>query len=275
MLNELPSADSDLRRMAIELEKELRIYQAAQTENEEFLSLLKAAQLDPSKLLASPSVLVKSQPALGRLKDGLVDAQLRAGQTLGTISEEHPMAKGARAAEQNIREQLHTEISVAIRGVESDLRINSDRIGALEDQRKSIQGRLSRLAAVRAEYANLVTATKNRSEALKAVEHDLAEARASKTAAGAASLISLIDRPDTGSRSLEPSRATIVLAGVMGGLLVGLAFVFLTISPCHTPRLEESLPVVGTIRHPVAQAHGHVTALTLKQALQRVSDTRI
>ena len=83
ILNESPSGDSDLRRTATDLEKELRTYQAAQLESDAFLKLLTSAKDDPSRLLASPSVLLKSQPALGRLKDGLVDAQLRTGPAVG------------------------------------------------------------------------------------------------------------------------------------------------------------------------------------------------
>jgi uncharacterized protein involved in exopolysaccharide biosynthesis len=273
MLNELPSADSDLRRTAIDLDKELRAYRATQTENEEFLKLLRAAESDPSKLLASPSVLLKSQPSLGRLRDGLVDAQLRTGQALGTMSEGHPLAKGARAAEQAIQDQLHSEMSVAIRGVEADLRVNAGRIRSLEEQSAEIQKRLGRLAAVRAEYSNLVSTSKHRGEALKAVEHDLAEARASQAAARAASLINLIDEADAGTRPLGPGRATIVLAGFAGGLLIGLAFVLMTIGTDSRPHAEPEAPL-PIVRQASVRAD-RVTGLTIKQALQRVSGHRI
>src|SRR5262249_51221274 len=160
--------------------KELRTYRAAAAESQEFLKLLTLAQNDTSRLLASPSVLLKSQPALGRLKDGLVDAQLRTGQALGSMEDDHPLVKSAHAAEEAIRQQLHDEIKVAIKGVGVDLRVQSDRIRSLEEQYQAIQNRFSSLAALRAEYANQVTATKQRSETLRAVEHDLAEARASQ-----------------------------------------------------------------------------------------------
>jgi polysaccharide biosynthesis transport protein len=231
ILNESPSGESDLRRTAIDLEKELRVFYATQSENEQFLELLNAAQSDPAKLLASTSVLLKSQPALGRLKDGLVDAQLRTGQLLGTMSEEHPLVRSGRAAEQAIRQQLHDELSVAIKGVELDMRVSADRIRGLEQQNSAIQGRFGRLAAMRAEYANLVTAAKHRGESLKAVEHELSEARASQAAARTASLLSLVDSPDAGTRPVGPGRTLIVLAGLGGGLLIALAIVFLTMSP--------------------------------------------
>ncbi len=207
ILNESPSGDSDLRRTTIELEKELRTLRAIQSEGEEFLKLLTAAQDDATKLLASPGVLLKAQPALGRLKDGLVDAQLRTGQLLGTMSQDHPLVQGALAAEHAIRQQLHDEISVAIQGVEVDLRVNAERMRDLDEQYQARQARFARLADVRAEYANLVTATKNRSESLKAVEHELAEARASQAAAGTTSLINLIDTPDAGTRPSGPGAA--------------------------------------------------------------------
>ena len=284
MLNELPSADSDLRRTAIELDKELRAYRATQTENEEFLKLLRSAKSDPSKLLASPSVLLKSQPSLGRLRDGLVDAQLRTGQALGTMSEGHPLAQGARAAERAIQEQLHSEMSVAIRGVEADLRVNAHRIQSLEQQSAEIQSRLGRLANVRAEYSNLVSTTKHRSEALKAVEHDLAEARASQAAAHATSLINLIDAPDAGTRPLGPGRTTIVLAGLAGGLMMGLAYVLMTVG-ADSPREEHESPRPAVSSSSAASPSPAVrqasvplerlTGLTIKQALQRVSNHRI
>ncbi len=271
ILNESPSGDSDLRRTAIELDKELRAYRAAQSEGQEFLKLLAAAQQDPNKLLASPNLLLKSQPSLGRLKDGLVDSQLRTGQALGSMSEDHPIAKAARAAEQAIRDQVHTEINVAIRGVEADLVMNADHIRALEVQSEAIQKRLETLASVRAEYANLVTATKTRGETLKSVEHDLAEARASQAAARAGSLINLIDSPDAGSKPQGPGRTTIVLAGFASGCLIALAIVFLIVTPRERP-----VQAVRTQSQVAAyRAVQPATKLSLKQALQRVSGLQV
>lgn len=290
ILNEAPAGDSDLRRNSLELEKELRTYRASAAENEEFLKLLTLAQDDPSKLLASPSVLLKSQPALGRLKDGLVDAQLRTGQALGSMAEDHPLVKSARSAEEAIRQQLHDEIKTAIRGVNVDLRVQSDRIRSLEEQHQSVQGRFGTLAALRAEYANLVTATKQRSETLRAVEHDLAEARASQAAARSASLINLVDSPTPGTRPVGPGRSMIVLAGFAGGLLVGFSMVFLTVRPQENPVEAAAANVVPVIVPvPVAPA-AVVTArsrsfasevrrpsapLNLKQALQKAAGHQI
>jgi uncharacterized protein involved in exopolysaccharide biosynthesis len=276
ILSESPSGDSDLRRNLIEVEKELRAYRAAQTENTESLKLLKAAEADPGKLLASPSVLVKSQPALGRLKDGLVDAQIRTAGALGTMSEAHPLVAGAQEAERAIRNQLHDEIGAAIAGVEADMRIGAERIRSLEEQSSEINARLSRLAGLRAEYANLAAEVRHRGETLKAVEHELSEARASQAAARAASRISLVDAPDTGAHPLGPGRTTIVAAGFGGGLLIAAALVFLLTSPGGAPGSIAGAESPGeeVVRNSAKRAspaaRSPAAPLTLRQALERI-----
>ena len=156
ILNETPSNESGLRRQAGEIETELRTYRGSVNSNQELLKLLPAALDDPGRLLASPGRLLESQPALRRLKDGLVDAQLRTAQLLGNMSEDHPAVAAARASEQEISQQLHDEISIAIKGLEVDLRLANERVDRLEEQRKNVQGRLVHLAAIRAEYSNLI-----------------------------------------------------------------------------------------------------------------------
>ncbi len=248
ILTESPSGDSDLRRNLVELEKELRVHKAAQLENEESLRILKEAESDPAKLMAAPSLLLKSQPALARLKDGLVDAQLRSGQALGTMSEDHPMVRGAREAERVIRNQLHDEIALAIKGVAADQQVGADRIKSVESQIAEVQQRLSRLADMRAEYANLSDAVKSRSETLKAVEHELADAKARNAAANATSRLNLVGTPDTGTRPIGPGRSVIAAGGLGAGLLVSAAIAFLLIQPAPTPTSAAAVveqPTVG------------------------------
>ena len=265
ILNESPSGESDLRRTITDVEKELRSYRAAQTENEEFLKVLTTAANDPSKLIASPSVLLKAQPGLGRLKDGLVDAQIKTGTLMGTMSEQHPAVLGAKQAELAIRSQLHEEISVAIAGVEVDQRINADRIKALEAKEVELQKRFQHLASVRAEYSNLVSSAKNRSESLKTVEHELAEARASQAAAHTASQINLIDGPHTGTHPINPAASMILLAGVAGGLLLGGAALLVSIRPQPIPS-DDSRAAACPARPAPRRA-----TLNLRNALRQVS----
>ena len=275
ILSDSPSGDSDLRRNLLELEKELRAYKATQVENQESLKLLQEAQADPQKLLAAPGLLLKSQPALSRLKDGLVDAQLRSGQALGTMSEDHPMVRGAREAERVIREQLYSEIAVAIKGAEADINIGADRIQSLEADLAATQARLNRLVGERAQYSNLAEAVKNRAETLKNVEHQLAEARATHAAALSTSRINLVDKPDAGTRPIGPGRSVIAAGGFGGGVLVAAAILFLLIHPVpvHEPAVAEdpSEPRTLPLENNTPVLAKPAGKLTLSQALQRVA----
>ncbi len=240
MLNESPSGDSNLRRTSVELESELRTYRAAQNANQELLSLLEHAQVDPGRLLASPSKLLESQPALKRLKDGLVDAQLKTAQLLGIMSADHPQVVNAKDAEQQVSDHLHDELAIAIRGVQLDLRLTDDRVAALEQQRDALLLRFDRLASLRAQYSNLVATAKHRTEILKTAQSELAESRASQAAARTASLITLVDDPDAGSRPIGPGRTVITLAGALGGLLISLGVVCMTVHPNRQRRASDA-----------------------------------
>ena len=75
--------------------------------NRQLLALLEQAQADPTRLMAAPTRLLDSQPALRRLKDGLVDAQLRTATLQGRMSAEHPEVISAKEAETQVAARLH------------------------------------------------------------------------------------------------------------------------------------------------------------------------
>ena len=245
ILNETPSNESGLRRQAGEIETDLRTYRASVNSNQELLKLLKAALDDPGRLLASPGRLLESQPALRRLKDGLVDAQLRTAQLLGNMEEAHPAVAAARALELEISRQLHDELSIAIKGLEVDLRLANERVERLEEQRQKVQGRLVHLAEIRAEYSNLITTSRLRGEILKTAEQELAEARAGQAAAHTASLITLVGNAEVGSRPVGPGKTIILAASLLGGLLLGAGIIFLTIVPEAVAQQEATVSVMA------------------------------
>ncbi len=140
---------------------------------------------------------------------------------------------------------MHGELALARRGVEVELQLVADRRVLLEDQLAKTNQRLHGLAEVRASYANQVTETKNRAVLLERAEQNLAEARASRASAKAASLISRIDAPDAGIRPLGPGRIAIALCGVLGGLLAGFGIVFLAVP-------------TTAVSEPPSAANGHV-----------------
>lgn len=235
ILHDATTGEGTLRRTRTEITTELRAARAATRANEELLAVLSDASEDPGRLVATPNRLLDSQSSLRRLKEGLVDAQLRTAGLRGRMSDEHPLVQAAHESEHEIRRHLHNELATAIRGSKIELRLNHDRLSMLETQLATTTERLDQLAALRAPYSNRVTEVAHRAELLAQAERDLAEARASRAGAGAASLIARIDSPDAGTNPLGPGRGMIVLMGIAGGLLTGMGMLFISVPPATAP----------------------------------------
>lgn len=229
ILQSSPSGASDLRQRVVFIEGEIRRLQTQQRKNEELLSLLRSTSEDPSRLVAAPQSLLESQPALKRLKEGLVDAQLRTSQLRGNMTEEHPTVKAALAAEQQIRNEISNELKEAIAGAEADSRLNNGQIDLLKKQLDETDARLTKIAALRTQYGNLVAEVDSSTKLLQQAEANLADARAKEAGAQSASLINRIGKPDSGTRPVSPGLATLVAAGFAGGLMIGLGVVVLTV----------------------------------------------
>jgi len=227
VLNDSGSGDSNLRLSLNEIKNEVRQARVAELAAQERHTFLKAARDDGGRLVAIPNRVLEAQPALRRLKDGLVDAQLRRAQLAGAFSEDHPRMKAAIAAEEEVRTRLREELNLAIRGAEADLQVIRRQIESLDTQQHEIEARLTRLASLRAEYANLVAEVNQAGQSYEKASKDLAEARAALVAASASSLIERLGPPDTGGGPIGPGDKTILLAGFGGGLLTGLGLVLL------------------------------------------------
>ena len=274
-MQDMAASDSALRRSGEEIRGQLRENVLADKANRRWLEVLAEAENDSGRLVAMPSRLLDSHPSLRRLKDGLIDAQLRTSALLGTMSANHPSVLAAKEAEEEIGRTLHRELAIARRGVEVDLRVLADRHTLLEDQLAKTNARLANLAAARATYSNEVAEAKSRAALLERAEQNLAESRAARASAKAASLISRIDTPDAGIRPVGPSRAMIALCGVLGGLLVGFGVVFLTApTSVATPAVVFTIPANGqrnghTPVRSTVRTNGH---LSINRALRKLSE---
>lgn len=273
ILNESSSGESTLRRTMTNIRDEMRNENKAQLANQQLLELLVQSQGDAQSIVAMPSQLLQSQPALQRLKDGLVDAQLRTSQALSSMSREHPRVKAAMAEEEDVRRRLHGELDAAIGGLRVELSMNDRRIASLSDQLGQLQQRMNDIAAVRADYENLSAEVQEHSKIWTAAQKDLADAQASRAAAHSASLLTRLDGPQTGACPAGMSRAKICLAGLGGGLLLGLGVVILTATPVVLPISENTEPAADSprqvpVRRPASQP---LRNLTVKEALARIA----
>lgn len=228
ILSEVGAGDSNLRSALNQIKSDLRQATANQNAIQEQLELLQTARHDEQQLIATSGRLMESQPALRRLKDGLVDAQLRTAALSGSMSLDHPQVREALTAEAEVRSRLQRELEAAIAGLQADLQVARSQMTTYEEQLHEVTARLDRLASLRAAYSNLQAEVRQRGAIVEKAQQDLATARASRAAAASASLLTRLDAPLADDRPLGPSRALIVLAGLAGGVATGLGLVFLT-----------------------------------------------
>ena len=261
-----------------ELEQELRREQAAFDSDHQLLQMLRAAQEDPNRLIATPNRLLEALPALRRLKEGLIDAQLRMAKLQGTMSNRHPLVVAAVVAQQEIRTQLHRELGAAIRGLEAEQRLAQQRIDSLSKQLDAVRQRMDRLARLRAQYSNLIAESDRCAESLRAAEQSLAAAMASRSSIQATSLLARMGQPQCSANPVGPGRAVIALAGCVAGLLIGLGIVLLTAVPAPASdirSMEASRPPAQTAEAaaPRVQA-GDVAPLAASPAASTVAGKR-
>ena len=138
-MNQSGAGESNLRTSLNQIKADLRTAESARTALAQQLELLLAAYDDPKTLVATPNGILESQPALRRLKDGLIDAQLRVAELLGNMNEDHPAVKAALTAEAEIRQHMHAELTTSIRGIRAEIKVSDAVIGSLESQLAEVQ----------------------------------------------------------------------------------------------------------------------------------------
>ncbi|RCS41465.1 hypothetical protein DTL42_23205 [Bremerella cremea] len=226
-LNDTSSGDGNLRNSWNQIKQQIRDGESDLARKQEQLKILKAAQDDPDNLIATPNQLLESQPALRRLKDGLVDAQLRTSELQGKMSNSHPQVQSAMASEEEVRQKLRSELALAIRGLDADIQVQRSSLASIEKQEKEVRERLDSLASIRAPYANLVADVEKCTLVLREAHQKLADAKANQRASETSSLITRIDTPTLGEYPIGPSKTVIAGGGLIGGMALGIGLVVL------------------------------------------------
>ncbi|TWU27295.1 GumC family protein [Bythopirellula polymerisocia] len=240
LLHSASGGQSDLRQQAVEMEKEQRLTESRLRQAEELLVVLQTAKRDPDQLVAMPSSLLSFQPTLQRLKDGLVDAQLRASRLSGMKTSDHPHVKAAAESVASIREELHSELDVAIKGLEIEINLSRNRQEVLHNQLVSLQNRLGHLAELRAEYSSRIATVENSRAVLSQARKQMSEVRAKQVGALSALLVTPFDKAETGPYPVGIGRASVLAIGTFSGFVLGVGWLFLSVSSAP---LGEEIPV--------------------------------
>ncbi|GAB6166797.1 hypothetical protein JCM19992_27970 [Thermostilla marina] len=222
MLEENQSGESALRRNLAEVQASLRQTTARLQSTESLLELLREVKADPKRILATPNTLLESQPALRRLKDGLIDAELRLASLRGNMSDEHPTVISAKLAKEEIQAKLFQELDSAVEGLEAEQSLLQEQAAAYSRQLHECEQRLARLAELRTRYSSLLAEQRRREAVLQRAESELSEARLQLAGNSGGPLLA-VDKAETSDKPVGPSRAVIAAAGVAAGLLFGFA----------------------------------------------------
>lgn len=233
--------DSSLRQRLNQLKNELRQVTQQRRELAALHQLLRQVKADPQRLLATPNRLLESQPALRRLKEGLLDAQLQSARLQGALTPEHPRVQAARQAEREIRLHLHRELDAALAGLEVERQLAESKQKMLQEQIAQVKNRLAEVARLRAPYAALVAQVNHHMELVRQADQKLALAQAALQTDSRSSLITLVGQARAEDHPVGPRTLLVLLGGVLGGLLLGLGVVVLLGEPQPAAAPPETL----------------------------------
>ena len=223
---------------------------SAEDDYQEVVSLLSAMEAtvdNPESIVAMPDKLLEKQPALKRLKDGLVDAQLRLSTLRGQYQDAHPGVIEARYAVDATEAQIRQELTVSLSSLRGQESIQKGRVDRLEREQQNLEERLAKLAKTRVRYATLSSQSKKLNDELAAASHKFTSIKSQRSAAPEASMvIRNDDGPYVEGRPLGPGRTSILGSGILGGLLIGLGLITFFAGP--------SLPVVQGPANPTGPA---------------------
>lgn len=226
-LNDTYAGDSSNRRSLVQTKERLQQAELELEKMQSLYELLVAGSQDPKKLLISGGDLLNSQPSLQRLKDGLIDAQLRSSQLSGVFTLENPKRKAAIATEREIRERIIQETLSVIESMKPMLELQVAQVDKLTNRVEVLSNKLERLAEARTTYAEIDAELKQRTAQLAEAEQRLVEARASRSAALATNLVAELAPPQVSDRPIGLGTTKMTLGSMIAGLIFGLGTVFL------------------------------------------------
>jgi uncharacterized protein involved in exopolysaccharide biosynthesis len=226
-LSDAKVGESPTQRRLTEIDRELAMAELDCKRLLQLQELLTQAGNDPQSLLIASTSTLESQPVLKRLKDGLIDAQLRSAQLAGKYRESHPLLQEARHAEAEIGLAIHEEVKAATISMQPILRLSDTRLAQLREEQRALQSKLANLADRRSSYALCLAEVQECTTQVHQVERSLAQTEASRQAATQTSLVVPVEVVQVPLKPVGPSRLTLALGCSIAGLAAGLAMVFL------------------------------------------------
>ena len=228
-LAESVGGEGSIGAQTTQIRDELRNAERKRSQQTQLFLLLRkvAVGKQPNAILTAPNQLLEVAPALKRLKEGLVSAQLETAKLRGNLTKTHPKIKIAEQKERSLKVALIKEARNSIRAVAGDAKVSNNLVKSLKRKLAIVEGKISSLAGKRTAYLNLAASVRQNQEKVKAITASLSEARGQLEAAAASSLITRMGEPTTGTKPIGPGRTMVFAGSCGGGFLLGLSLVYL------------------------------------------------
>lgn len=209
-----------------EIKAELRRKQAELLRSEGVLAALQLASESPGSLDLSSTVL-KEQANLEKMRDDLVafgnDLAIAKGRYRDRHAEVRTLENSIEIQRNEIRKELDSEIA----GVRADIAMFNYQIKTMSGQIESLESRLMELSKHRTEYLSLTAQVKELTEAALRAKTTWGKTKSLAESARTVGLITPMDVAQVSSRPDGVGKKVLVLAGMFGGLMVGLGVVLL------------------------------------------------
>ncbi len=227
-LNDAISGEGANRRALEAITDELNTAELKLEKRESLYAHLVAGSEDPQQLLINGGDLLSDQPSLLRLKEGLIDAQIKSSEQSGVYTDANPKQRVALAAEKEILARMQIETVAVIRAMEPMLQLEREQVAQLHYRKAELCKRLNHLATARTDYAKIDAEVRQRTAQLAEAENALAEAKAIRSAALSTNLVADLGPPQVTDHPIGPSGSLLTIGSTMAGLICGLGAVFLT-----------------------------------------------
>ena len=204
-----------------------------------FAALLQAFN-NPETAAQLPSEVLVAQPTLEKTMSKLLDLREQLHLAKGLFSDKHARVRGITKAIEFAQEQLYDSLTGEMAGVQGSIKLTKQQLTRLNDRIEELKSRLVRLSKSRSEHLALTTQVQQLGEAANLAKSAWTEIRSRTKAARMVGLLTPTDVAQVNSRPDGIGKKFYMLAGLLGGLMVGTGLVFAVAPPMEVDPADVS-----------------------------------
>ncbi|MFT5303705.1 MAG: succinoglycan biosynthesis transport protein ExoP [Mariniblastus sp.] len=226
-------SDSMIKRDMSQLKIEKRNTETQLESLNSVLDQLILASSNPEKSVSISGELIRYQPALEGLKNELIKTQRKFAEMVSKYNLPHPSLLAAKTEFESMKNQMFLELEGSIAGLEKEKESTESRLARLKADLLALDGRLKNLGSKRAERVALEAELKQRTEFASKSQSDLGEIQG-LAISGGGELLTRVDQPQVSTRPDGPGEKIVVIAGMLGGFMLGLGVILLVAPPAES-----------------------------------------